>query len=219
MLSKRLLGLLSLIPEDSHSLADIGADHGYLICEAFKTRKIQHALAVENKKGPYENLLSTIRAYHLENDVVASFSSGLNEVDSSYDTIVIAGMGANNIIEILEENIEKLDHIKYLIIDAHNDLFRVRQDICSKGYYLKDEKIIYEDHVYYELMLFEKGKREYVFEDYFFGPVLRRKKEPLYMQKWQKIINKYRELIGCGTLSSTRIKELEAAIRRIEQEL
>ncbi len=219
MLSKRLLALIDLIPDDARNLADVGADHGYLICEAYRQGKIKKGLAIENKKGPYFNLLATIDSYHFNEAIAASFSEGLTCIDASIDTVVIAGMGAQTIINILENDSRKLDMVKYLIIDTHNDWPRVRQYLCERNFIISREVMIYEDGVYYELILFSHGQEEYSEDDYFFGPCLRREKDSLFENKWRGIIAKYQDIILMKDVSEIRKDELKKAIRRIENNL
>lgn len=218
-LSLRLENMLDMIPSSTHTLVDVGADHGYLILEAIDRKKIIGGLAIENKQGPYEHLCSSIKQYGYEKEIQASFSSGLEKVEKTYDLIVIAGMGAGSIIKILKEGFMHLPCPKYLLLDAHNDLPLLRREVVSLGYHIDEERILEEDNVFYELILFSLGKKEYPEEDYLFGPCLRKEKSPTFLLKWQRKIEKYKEILEKQNISEERKKELLLEIERIQQVL
>ena len=173
-------------------LADIGCDHGYLIKEAFNNG-IVYAQAIDNKLGPLTQAKSNLISY--KDKVCFNLSSGLKDLKDNIEVVVIAGMGGNLIIDIINEDLSKLNNVKRLIIQANKNIPEVREFITKNcGYYISSEKIIFEDAIYYELIVFEKGYREYSNEDYFFGPILLSQKSDIFIQKWKNQIQKYKSL-------------------------
>ncbi len=217
-LSKRLLALLDLIPNDTIFLADVGADHGYLICEAYRLGKIKKGMAIENKKGPFFRLNDTIKKYGFERIIATSLSDGLKQIENA-DTIVIAGMGGYNIIDILNKDYDKMQQAKYLLIDAHSNILEVRRYLTNHHFMIEKEVEVYEDKVYYELLLCVKGDREYDEDDYFFGPLLRMEKPDLYIDKWVKTMVKYEQIMINENLSKERKEEITQLIRRIKNNI
>jgi tRNA (adenine22-N1)-methyltransferase len=50
-----------------------------------------------------------------------------------------------------------------------------------------DEDVVKDAHHIYEIIIVEKGKDvSYTKEELIFGPVLMKKKDPLFIEKWQK---------------------------------
>ena len=108
MLSKRLSIIYSFIDEGS-SVVDVGCDHGYLLIELAKNNKSTNLLGVENKLGPFSTLNKNIKLNKLDGKINTSLSDGISNVDSSFDTLVIAGMGSDNIVGIIERNKDVLE--------------------------------------------------------------------------------------------------------------
>ena len=108
LVSTRLKTVASFINE-SDCLADIGADHGIL--EIYLLAKYSNIkiTAIENKKGPYKILDYNLRSFK---NIRLSLSDGLESVDKSIDTVVLAGMGGTNIIKILKRYPEKIRQLK-----------------------------------------------------------------------------------------------------------
>ena len=98
-LSKRLSEIYALVDKNSN-LADIGADHGQLVIELAKNKRCQRIFCNDNKSGPFKILKSAIEKFHFDN-VDVSLSDGLNELPSYVDSIVIAGLGGDLMIQIL----------------------------------------------------------------------------------------------------------------------
>ena len=109
-LSKRLQAIYDMVPNGV--VADIGSDHGKLIISLFQNGIISKGYAIENKKGPYSRLVKAIEDSGCSDSIVPMFSDGISELPSDVDTIVIAGMGGFNIIEILKAHPLKLKNVK-----------------------------------------------------------------------------------------------------------
>ena len=166
-------------------IADIGSDHGYLIKIAFDNHLIDYAYAIDNKEGPINSCKNNLKEYK---NVSYFLSDGLDDVDESIDCVIIAGMGGMLIISILEKNKDKLKNIKRLILQANRDEYPLRKYLVENGFYIQDEKIIKEDNKYYEIDSFEKGYEEYDFNDLYFGKILMKNKDDVFIEKWN---NKY----------------------------
>ena len=141
--------------DPGEKVADIGADHGLLELYLIARKKSIKVIAIENKKGPYENLRTNIGGLK---DVILSLSSGLKKVDNDVSTLVLAGMGGFNIKSILEERPDKLTNIKKIIIDAHRNIDVARLAIVNYGFEIEKEVIVYEDNKFYVISVFKKNE-------------------------------------------------------------
>ena len=187
---KRIQCIGELIPEGAN-IADIGADHGLL--EQFIAHHLKHykILAVENKLGPLAALHESVDC--LEN-VFVSHSDGLNQLTSEYDTIVLAGMGGDNIIDILSKNKNKLKHVNRIIVDAHSFIPKVREEIIKYGFNIECEKIVYEKRIYYIVISFIRNgnKENYSKDEIEFGYKIYL--DPLYEDYKNHIIKHYKSV-------------------------
>lgn len=214
-LSKRLTAIKEMVP--SGVVADVGSDHGKLIISLYQDKIILKGYGIENKKAPFNRLSNAIKAEGVENSVTAIFSNGISELPSDVDVVVIAGMGGSLIVDILESHIDKLENVKTIIIDAHNSVDKVRKSVISLGFFIKDEKMIFEDDIYYEIIRFDKGKSEPLDElDIDFGPLLRKEKSELFIKKYQTEIFEINNLLSLDNLPINRRNELETQKQRLE---
>lgn len=177
-------------------IADIGSDHGYLIKIAFDNNLIDYAYAIDNKKGPINSCKNNLKEYK---NVSYFLSDGLDDVDESIDCVIIAGMGGMLIISILEKNKDKLKNIKRLILQANRDEYLLRKYLVENGFYIQDEKIIKEDNKYYEIDCFEKGYEEYDFNDLYFGKILMKNKDDVFIEKWNNKFQKFKNIKAYST--------------------
>ena len=97
-LSKRLQSIYDMVP--SGVTADVGSDHGKLIISLFENGVISKGYAIENKKGPYNRLVKAINTHGVQDNVIPMLSDGISELPTDVDTVVIAGMGGFNVIDI-----------------------------------------------------------------------------------------------------------------------
>lgn len=137
-------------------VADVGADHGLLELYLIGRNKGIEVIAIENKRGPYNNLKNNIGALKA---VRISLSSGLKSVDETVTTIVLAGMGGLNIKSILGERPEKLVDVQKIIIDAHRDIDVARKTIVNYGFKIAQEIIVFEEEKFYVITSFERDEK------------------------------------------------------------
>lgn len=213
-LSLRLQTIHDMVPKGT--VIDIGADHGKLVIALFQNGIISHAYAVENKQGPYSRLVSAIKEAGLENDITPILSDGIKDLPTHVDTVIIAGMGGNNIIDILKKYPAKEKQIQTLIVDAHSCVPKLRQEVTAMGFIIADEKIIQEDGIYYEIIKFIRAKIAfYGDQDYEFGPILRNEKSQVFKEKYLTRIEEIDYLLKTNDLPEDRIEQLSKEKERI----
>ena len=100
-LAPRLQLLADLVPQGAR-LADIGTDHGYLPVWLLQQGRISSAIAADIGAGPLEHARRTAREYDVYG-LAFRLCDGLSAIaPDEADTLVIAGMGGETIIHILE---------------------------------------------------------------------------------------------------------------------
>lgn len=214
-LSARLQTIHNMVPRGT--VIDIGADHGKLVIALFENGIVSHAYAVENKQGPYSRLVKAIQDAGLENDITPILSDGIKDLPSHVNTVIIAGMGGNNIIDILKKYPNKEKQIQTLIVDAHSSVPKLRQEVTKMGYVIADEKIIEEDGIYYEIIKFIRANIAFYGEnDYEFGPILRNEKSHTFKEKYQSRLNEIDYILNHSELPQDRIEQLAKEKERIQ---
>ncbi len=191
MISNRLNILASMIPDNCKGVFDIGSDHGYLLSIIREKNKDIKLCGVENKKGPFENLKKGTR----NKDINIFLSSGLDSYTNEYNLVTLAGMGYSNIVSIVDSHIEHIKNIDYFLIDSHNFIPSIRSYFIKLGYFIENEKIILENGIFYELILFKKGHIDYSEEEIKYGPILLKNKEKLLVDKYENLNKKYIDIL------------------------
>ena len=216
MLSKRLQIIADLVPKDSN-VADIGCDHGYLLIYLKDNHFNGKLLGIDNKKGPLESFRNNLIQKKYENEITIKLSDGLKDIDNSFNTIVIAGMGFDNIKKIVLDSKEKLDNIETFIIDSHTKEPEVRKFFVELGYKIEEELIIEENGIFYEIIKFVKGNKEYSEIEYKFGPILIKDKSDVFKKKWNKKLLKNSEIIKNNNIENIKKNTFEEENKIIQK--
>lgn len=152
-LSPRLLAVTSFVKKGSR-VADIGTDHGYVPIWLIEEGIADSALAMDVRKGPLERAESHIRLYGLEDRIQTRLSDGLKELRAGEaDTVVIAGMGGELVIHILEEGRHVRDTVKHWILSPQSEPDKVRRYLEKNGFVTEDEVMLIDEEKYYTVLL------------------------------------------------------------------
>lgn len=101
-LSNRLQAVASWIAPCG-TVADVGTDHGYLPVWLLQTHTAQRVIASDIHAGPLDRARRSAAEYSLENAIRFELCDGLQFAGAdAADTVVIAGMGGETIITILD---------------------------------------------------------------------------------------------------------------------
>ncbi len=189
-LSKRLQAVANFVAPNSF-LADIGSDHAHLPIYLVSKGIIDYAQAVENKVGPFIRMKSNIDAYGLSSKIFASKSDGISDLMGEVDTLCLCGLGGILTTDILYSHKEKLDNVKTIIVDPHRDLKLVREKIVELGFKISEEKMVYEDKIFYSIVKFSRGKpsKPYTQKELLLGPKLLKERDPIFLE-WVEIQRK-----------------------------
>ncbi len=218
MYSNRINTLISYCL-DFISLADIGADHGYLLIGIRRLNPSIKLLGVENKVGPFNNLIENIKLNNFENSINVSKSDGLDEVTSDYNAVCLAGMGYNNIKQIIEKNIKKLDFIDNFVIDSHTHIDKIRLFFNKLKYKIIDEDLIFEDGIFYTIIKYEKGEESLSREEIKYGPILFKKRGQVFNDFVKFKINQLELIINNIKNDSKRVETLNEEINTLRSYL
>lgn len=156
-LSERLKLVASFVPEDSR-IADIGTDHGYVPIYLAETGKIKGALAMDVGKGPLARADEHIEEYRRDvGDAAISIetrlSNGLEKLRAGEaDTVIIAGMGGELEISILEAGKQLWSSIRHWIFSPQSDLEKFRHYLKENGFFIEDEAMILDEGKFYTVI-------------------------------------------------------------------
>ena len=170
MLSHRLKTIASLVEKDINVI-DVGCDHGLLdiYLTLYNNNK---CIASDVNENALNSAISNIKMYNLEDKIKTVISNGLDNIDIKDKTsVIIAGMGANTILDIIKNY-----NLESLIICSNNDYSLLRTEL-SKKYTIIEEVAVLDKKKYYIIFKLKLGTIKYSKEDIFLGPILKTKKD------------------------------------------
>lgn len=165
-ISKRLKAIADLV--NTKKVIDVGCDHGYLdiYLTLYKDCK---CIATDISKNAIKSCIDNINSYNLKDKIEVMVTDGINGIKINVDdTIVLSGMGAKTITDILSNK----NLPNNIIISSNNHLEELRRFMVGIGYYIDDEVYILEHDIHYVIIKFKKGIKEYNEFDYILGPIV-----------------------------------------------
>ena len=185
-LSKRLEVVANFI-EDKTKVIDIGCDHGLLSIYLAQKYKNINIIASDVNKNALSSAINNIKNTNLEDRIETRLGKGLEVVTpEEIDTVVIAGMGSNTIVGILKFDKDKLVNVNNIIVQSNTDLYFLRKNITSIGYFIEDEILVEDKNIIYTVIKFTRGKKKYNYKELYLGPILLQKQDKLFKKKNDK---------------------------------
>lgn len=209
MISKRLKEIAKYT-NGFNLLLDVGSDHGLLPIYAIKNHFVNEAIASDINSKPLIKAKENFNKYEL--DIDTFIYDGIPNTSS--DVIVIAGMGAELIISILEKTLNNAKNLKRLILAPNCD-YDILRRFVAKSFKIVDEDIVYDKNHYYEIIVLEKGIENYSDIDLLFGPILLKKKSETFINKYKKELNNLSSIVDNIT-DLNKKKEIEERIKLIK---
>lgn len=115
MLDKRL-ELCAEFVSGKGIVCDVGTDHGYLAVELIKSGKCDRIIASDINANPLESARKNVEKYGVADKVELVLSDGLENIDLDGVTdVVIAGMGGETIVKIIDCYKYHSDGIRYIL--------------------------------------------------------------------------------------------------------
>lgn len=150
------LQLCASMVRPNTALADIGTDHAYLPIWLAKQGLVSRAIAADIRPGPLQSAQQNIRRYRVEELVSTRLSNGLQEIFSvEADDIVIAGMGGEMMIQIIENAPWLRQKGKRLILQPMTSIPELREYLAKQGFAVLQEQAVVEDGHAYSVMQLE----------------------------------------------------------------
>ena len=147
------LGLIRDMLSPCDCLCDVGTDHALIPAAAVMEGICRRALATDIRPGPLERAARTLRRYRLEDRIELRLGAGLEPVRAGEcDGIVIAGMGALMICDILANHRETAERASFLILQPMHAQERLRPWLRENGYVLLSERLAREGEKRYQVL-------------------------------------------------------------------
>lgn len=160
-LDRRLRAIAAMVEGTGLRLADIGADHGYLVTWLALEGKLEKGYACDINEQPLERSRATIRRFGVQSLVETRLTDGLHGLSPELvDRVVIAGMGGDLIARILEAaGWEQQKHIQYLL-QPNTKADHLRRWLWEHGFQVAAERVAEEGRFVYPILHVLPGKAD-----------------------------------------------------------
>lgn len=210
-LQPRLQMLADLVP-DGARVADIGTDHGYLPVYLLQRGKIVGAIASDVGQAPLQHAVQTARVHGVDN-IDFRLCNGLQGIrPQEIDTVVIAGMGGETIVHILEAARWTAELGRYtLLLQPMTKNGVLRRWLVDNGYRFVQERLVWDKNFLYPIMVVtggEQGSLDEIEAEY--GVCLQ--KDPLYRRYLQLQITRLQRAADGKRRAGSAAAQQEAAL-------
>lgn len=169
MLNQRLLACAEYV--QGNTICDVGTDHAQLPIYFIQNRIVQKAIACDIREGPLQAAERNITQAGLKEHIQIILSDGLENIPGDDLTdIVIAGMGGETIIHILETSPFSLEKIN-LILQPMSKAELLRKWLYQNAFAIQKEVCIPDKQFLYPVMQagYTGMQREPEVEEIYFG--------------------------------------------------
>ena len=169
MLSKRLQKIADMVKYNA--LVDVGSDHALLPVYLLKEGRIKRAIATDIAAGPLARGRANAKAHKVDGQIDFVQADGLRWAATSrpYETLVVAGMGGETIMRILQDSPD----FGQLLLSPQRDVPAVRRFLHGKEFAIVGETMVHEHGKFYFIIDAKPSKaakcRPYNDAEYSFG--------------------------------------------------
>lgn len=179
-LNHRLETVASCVEENTNVI-DIGCDHALLDIYLIQNNRCNYIIASDNKIGPVNQATANVKKYNIDK-IKIKLGNGVEPIEDNIDTIIISGMGGLNIVGILKYHTKLYKQVDTLILSPNSDAEILRKEISNLGFHITNEKLVKENNIVYQVIVFKRGKKRYTRSELLFGPILINNKSELFME-------------------------------------
>lgn len=193
-INERLLAVARLvIPEQV--AADIGSDHARLPIYLVEKGIVPEAIATEIRPGPFSRAQAAIMISPVRDLVHSRLGDGLQALDwGEAATVIMAGMGADTIRQILSRDWEKAASYRRFVFQPMSRPFVLRKALAEQGWPILDELLVRENKRIFLIISGHPGNRPYKLTqlELDIGPhILKHRDHELYKPYLQQWMNRY----------------------------
>lgn len=214
------LALLASLVSAGASIADVGTDHGYLPVYLLQKGTIAHAIASDINALPLEHARRTAAEYGVTQGIDFRLCAGLDAIRApEVDTVIIAGMGGETIIEVLKN--APWTREKTLLLQPMTKIELLRVWLTENGYAITQEHLVRDKDVLYAVLTVTGGESAPLTAAQAYCGI-ESQHDPLYGEYASERIAKLtRAAAGLRTSKRTdreaRVAELEVIIKELER--
>jgi len=160
MITNRIKLIASFVNSDV--VAEVGADHGYITKYLFDTNKIEFAALTDISDKSLQKARDNFKNCKYSNQVCFAVGDGLQALTQINDSvknnkieqIIIAGMGAKEIISILKQN----KSYQNFVLQPQKNVVDLRKFLIQNNYRIKKDVMVKDGKIFYNVLQVVKNK-------------------------------------------------------------
>lgn len=166
---KRLLDIINILDSDK-KIIDVGTDHGLVPLYLAKNKISSDITATDISKPSLQKLVDRLDD-ELRTIIKTKVTDGFKGLKSEPNQVaIIAGMGANTIIDIIEGSLDFAKNLDYMVLASNVNTYELRHFLNDKGFFIEKDFLSYENRKYYDILKVFYGKNQTLtFEEYYYG--------------------------------------------------
>jgi len=158
-LTKRLSALAALIGEEA-AVADVGTDHGHLPVYLAQKGTVKRIFATDISAASLAAARRSAEEFDTSEAIVFIVAPGLDGIaPADADTIVIAGLGGETIIDILDNAPWTKNQNVTLILQPQSKIDLLCRFLYDNRYDIQQTKTIVDKNKHYTVILATGGER------------------------------------------------------------
>ncbi|WP_276864645.1 tRNA (adenine(22)-N(1))-methyltransferase [Anaerococcus tetradius] len=148
---KRLLDIISLIDKNK-KVIDIGTDHGLVPLYLAKNGISENILATDISEKSLDKLRMRLDD-NLRQIITTKVTDGFVGIEKQDKQVaIIAGMGANTIIDIIEKSLDFAKNLDYLVLASNVNTEKLRTYLVDNNFEIIKDFLSYENNKYYDIL-------------------------------------------------------------------
>lgn len=165
---KRLMDIINLI-DKGKNVIDIGTDHGLVPLYLAKNGISEDILATDISEKSLEKLKLALDEDTKE-IIRTKVTDGFKNIKKANNQIaIIAGMGANTIMDIIKDSLDFARNLDYMILASNINTEKLRIFLSENDFEIINDFLSYENDKYYDIIKtsYKKGKKLSLAETYY----------------------------------------------------
>lgn len=196
------------------TLADIGTDHAWLLIELLNRNIIQQGIAIDNKEGPLAIAQRNVASEGLTDKISLLKSDGALKLKTPAQAWVIAGIGGENTLEIIENSLSQAQQLEQLILAPHSKIEIVRARLAKLNFTVRSEQLVKDEKFYVIINAqYSKNQQQLTLKETYLGNL---ESDPLYEEYVSNLLETYQQILTLQTRKDPLLKDV---IEMLETEL
>ena len=216
-LTKRLEAIKNHISVGANVI-DVGTDHGYIPVYLAVNDIAESIIAADINSGPLSKAKELAKEYDVTDKMSFVLTDGLKGIAPDADTIIIAGMGGETIISILEAAPWVHENYVKLILQPQSKISDLTLWLAEKGFAVKSCELVYEREKYYIIMEVTAAEiTEEAFDPMYAEKLLLKAHDPILPDYLDNLIRRQKHIVkGLEECKSgEQLEENKAVLARL----